>query len=40
MVQFEVYRLVVGAVLTSKPTGSTDNGAVLRKKDNSVILAM
>jgi hypothetical protein len=27
-VQFEVYRLVVGAVWTSEPTGSTDSGAV------------
>ena len=29
VVQFEVYRLAVGAVLTPKPTGSTGSGAAL-----------
>ena len=33
MVQFGVYRLVVGAVGTPEPTGSTGSGAVLSRPD-------
>lgn len=38
MVQFEVWHLVVGAVLTSKPTISTDSEAVCSDLTESLIM--